>query len=111
MSSRQQQKKTTTTKQEILQTLHLSEDDLEMSEQSPDRPNLFYNFSYVNNIEDIEATFSSLICEVKKLNVKTPRTLIDCQTHKLCSVLYLVFEVYLGSDMYHANIFSKKSDC
>ena len=105
MSSRQQQQKTT--KQEILQTLHLTENDLEIIEQSPDRPNLFYTSSYLDNNEDIEATFSSLICEVKKLNVKTPRTLIYCQTRKQCSVLYRVFEVYLGSDMYHTNVSPK----
>ena len=52
---------TKTTKQEILQTLHLSENDLEMIEQSPDRPNLFYTSSYLDNYEDIEETFSSLI--------------------------------------------------
>ena len=37
----------------------------------------------------------------KKLNVKTPRALI------YCFVLYRVFEVYLGSDMYHTNISPK----
>lgn len=71
---------TKTTKQQILQTLHLSEGEMKVIEQSPDRPNLYYVTSYLDKNEDIESAFSSLIFEVKELDTKTPRTLIYCQT-------------------------------
>ena len=51
--------------------------------------------------------FSSLICEVKELNTKTVRTLIYRQTWKQCSVLFRVFEVYLGKHMYHSDVSPK----
>ena len=95
---------TKTTKQQILQTLHLSEGEMKVIEQSPDRPNLFYVTSYLDKNEDIESAFSSLIFEVKELDTKTPRTLIYCQTRKQCAVLYRMFEVYLGRHMYHTDV-------
>lgn len=95
------------TKQQIWKTLHLSENEMKIIEQSPDRPNLFYVKSYLEKSENIEAAFSSLICEVKELNTKTDRTLIYCQTRKQCSVLFRVFEVYLGNYLYHLNVSPK----
>ena len=63
---------TKTTKQQILKTLHLSEGEMKVIEQSPDRPNLFYVTSYLDKNEDIESAFSSLIFEVKELDTKHP---------------------------------------
>ena len=72
-----------------------------MIEMSPDRGNLLYAAKYLDKNDPIEMTFSSLIFELKANNVSTPRTIIYCQTRKQCSVVYRIFEVYLGKDMYH----------
>ena len=100
---------TKTTKQQILQTLHLSEGEMKVIEQSPGRPNLFYVTSYLDKNEDIESAFSSLIFEVKEVDAKTPRTLIYCQTRKQCAVLYRIFEMYLGRHMYHTDVSPRNS--
>ncbi len=41
------------TKQQILHMLHVSEKDLQMVEQSPDKPKLFYAAHYLDNNEEI----------------------------------------------------------
>lgn len=92
---------TKATKQQILATLQLSLDEVKMIEKSPDRPNLSYVAHYLDKNEPIEAAFSSLICEVKSRNVTTPRTMIYCQTRKQCSVLFRLFQIYLGKHMFY----------
>lgn len=42
--------------------------------------------------------------KLKMVEIKTPRTLIYCQTRKQCSVLFRLFEVYLGKELFHDNI-------
>ena len=95
---------TKVTKQQILTTLQLSSSEIKIVEQSPDRPNLFYVTQYLDKNESMEGTFSSLIHEFKLMGTKTPRTLIYYQTCKQCAVIFRVFEVYLGKQMYHASI-------
>lgn len=92
-----------TTKQQIFHTLHLSDKDIKMIEESPDRTNLFYATLYLDKNDSIELSFASLINEVKNFKVQTERTLIYCQTRKQCSVLFRVFEVYLGKHLYHGD--------
>ena len=92
---------TKNTKKQILDTLHLLPDELAMVEQSPSRPNLYYIRQYLDKNEPLEKQFGSLINELKTMGIKTPRTLIYCQTHKQCSLLFRLFEVYLGGQMYH----------
>ena len=98
---------TKATKQQLLHTLHICEKDLQLIEQSPDRRNLFYGMSYLDKNDEIELAFSSLISEVKELNTETARTLIYCQTRKQCSVIFRVFEVYLGKHLYHTSTLPK----
>ena len=98
---------TKATKQQILHTLHICEKDLQLIEQSPDRLNLFYGMSYLDKNDEIGLAFSSLISEVKELNTETARTLIYCQTRKQCSVIFRVFEVYLGKHLYHTSTLPK----
>ena len=98
---------TKATKQQILHTLHICEKDLQLIEQSPDRQNLFYGMSYLDKNDEIELAFSSLISEVKELNTEIARTLIYCQTRKQCSVIFRVFEVYLGKCLYHTSTLPK----
>ena len=91
---------TAETKQQIAASLQLNLDEIKMIEESPDRANLFYVAQYVDKNDSIEGAFSSLIFEVKSIGVATPRTIIYCQTRKQCSVLFRVFEVYLGKAMF-----------
>ena len=95
---------TKSTKQQILDTLHLSVNDIQMVEQSPDRPNLLYVSQYLDKNEPLEKEFGSLITELKTKGTNTPRTLIYCQTRKQCSVLFRMFEVFLGKKMFHGKI-------
>lgn len=98
---------TKATKQQILHTLRICEKDFQLIEQSPDGPNLFCGMSYLDKNDEIELAFSSLISEVKELNTETAGTLIYCQTRKQCSVIFRVFEVYLGMHLYHTSTLSK----
>ena len=98
---------TKATKQQILHTLRICEKDFQLIEQSPDGPNLFCGMSYLDKNDEIELAFSSLISEVKELNTETARTLIYCQTRKQCSVIFRVFEVYLGMHLYHTTTLPK----
>lgn len=88
---------TKATKGEILNTLHLSGEDVKFIEQSPDRPNIKYCAQYLDKNEPTEASFSTLIEfeELKTMRGNTPTTLIYCQTRKQCSVLFRMFEVFL----------------
>ena len=95
---------TKVTKQQILNTLHLPSTEIRFVEQSPDRPNLFYVAHYLDKNEPMETAFSSLVQEVKSMGTKIPRTLIYCQTRKQGAVIFRVFEVYLGKQMYHKSI-------
>jgi superfamily II DNA helicase RecQ len=92
---------TKATKLKIIDTLQLSFDDVKMIEKSLDRPNISYVVNYLDKNEPIEAAFSSLICEVKSSNVTTSRNIIYCQTRKQCSVIFRVFEIFLGKHMFY----------
>ena len=67
-----------------------------MVQQCPSRPNLCYVKQYLDKNEPLEKQFESLINELKTMGIKMPRTLIYCQT-----LLFRLFEVYLGGQMYH----------
>ena len=92
------------TKQQILETLLLSADDITIVEQSPTRPNLFHAKQYLDKNEALEKQFGSLIDKLKRKGTETRRTLIYSQTWKQCSVLFRMFEVYLGKKMYNGDI-------
>lgn len=89
------------TKQQILDTLQLSFEDIKIIEKSPDRPNISYVANYLDKNEPLEAAFSSLICEVKSENITTQRTIIYCQTRKQCSVIFRLFEIFLHNFMFY----------
>ena len=95
---------TKVTKQQILTTLHSSSSEIKFVEECPDRSNLFSVAHYLDKNEPMETAFSSSMHEVKLMGTKTPRTLIFCQTRKQCAVIFRVFEVYLGKQMYHESI-------
>lgn len=79
----------------------MSMEDVKMIEQSPDRPNLLYLVEYLDKSDGLEVQFGKLIKELKASGVKTPRTVIYCQTRKQCSILYRMFQVYLGGKFFH----------
>ena len=91
------------TKEQILDALHLPA-DITMIEQSPSRENLCYIKQYLDKNDPLEKKFGSLIDELKTIGIETPRTIIYCQTRKQCSVLFRLFEVYVGKKMFHGNI-------
>jgi superfamily II DNA helicase RecQ len=88
------------TKEQILSTLHLSTNDVHFIEQSPDRKNIQHSVQYLEKDDHLENAFSSLIQDVKEHGENSQRTLIYCQTRKQCSVIYRIFEVYLGKQLF-----------
>lgn len=84
------------TKEQIINTLHLPTNDVHFIEQSPDRKNIQYSVQYLEKDDHLENAFSSLIQDIKEHGADSQRTLIYCQTRKQCSVVYRIFEVYLG---------------
>ena len=88
----------------LLNTLPLSGGDIKFIEQSPDCPNIKYCAQYLDKNEPLEASFSTLIEELKTMCGNTPRTLIYCQTRKQCSVLFRMFEVFLGHGIFQGTI-------
>ena len=88
------------TKEQILSALHLTAEDGYFIEQSPDRENIQYSVQYLEKNEPMETAFASMIQDLKHYTVNSPRTLIYCQTRKQCSIIYRIFEVYLGKQLY-----------
>ena len=85
--------------------MHLSGEDIKfIIEQSPDRPNIKYCAQYLDKNKPLEVSFSTLIEELKTMRRNTPRTLIYCQTRKQCSVLFHMFEVFLGHGIFQGTI-------
>lgn len=73
-------------------------DSLEMTNYvnvstSPNRPNIYYE---VKPRTEIESDFSDLLTTMKELAIKTPRTLIYCQSVKMCYMLFAHFRYKLG---------------
>ena len=91
---------TSATKRKILDSLNINSEDVVTVERSPDRPNIKYVVNYMDKAQPLEETFGSLIKEVENKGLETSRTLIYCQTRKQCAVLFRVFEVYLGNNLY-----------
>jgi len=60
-----------------------------------------YSTQFVDKNGPLGAAFSTLITEFKTMGSNTPRTLAYCQTRKECSVLFRVFEVFLGQRTFH----------
>ena len=60
-----------------------------------------YVFKYLDKDTPIEVLLFSLINEVKEFKSGTDRCIIYCQTRRQSSVLYTMFELFLGRDFYH----------
>ena len=86
---------------QIFETLGMKSSQIYKIEKSPNRPNLMFNLTYLDKDIPYEDLFSRLIEDVKKHGVSTDRTLIYCQTRKQCSVLFRLFQISLGDNMYY----------
>ena len=86
---------------QILETFGMKSSQIYKIEKSPNRPNLMFNLTYLDKDIPYEDLFSPLIEDVKKHGVSTDRTLIYCQTRKQCSVLFRLFQISLGDNMYY----------
>ena len=91
---------TKSTKQQILHTLQLSIADMKIIERTPHRANLSYVAHYLDRNEPVETAFSSLISKVVSKKDTTARTIIYCQTRKQYSILFRMFEFFLGKYMF-----------
>lgn len=96
------------TKEQILSTLHLTAYVVHFIEQSPDRQNFQYSVQYLGKNNPLETAFASLIEDVKVYGANCPRTLIYCQTRKQCSIIYRIFEVNLGKQLFYGDSLPKK---
>ncbi|CAB3987147.1 mediator of RNA polymerase II transcription subunit 34-like [Paramuricea clavata] len=92
---------TKATKSQILESLDITADQLHTVEQNPNRINLMYILSYMDKQRSLKDVFIKLITELRTVLCKTERTLIYCQTRKQCSLLFRMFEINLGKNMYN----------
>ena len=88
------------TKYTIFEMLNLSPSRVFCIETDPIRKNILYIFHYMDKDQSMEKVFRPIIEEVKQNKVNTMKTLIFCQTRKQCFLLYRVFNVNLGQNMY-----------
>ncbi|XP_028402242.1 Werner syndrome ATP-dependent helicase homolog [Dendronephthya gigantea] len=94
---------TKATKAQILESLDINVDQLYTVEQNPNRMNLMYMLSYMDKESGLEDVFRKLITELQRLQCQTERTIIYCMTRKQCSVLFRMFEINLGANMYNGS--------
>eukprot|EP00794_Sanderia_malayensis_P001046 gene1046-372_t len=100
---------TKTTQQNIIDNLGLSYDTLYLVQKNPDRPNIRYSVTYIDNTKELSETFSTHIANLKISGKNSPRTLIFCQTRKQCVLIYHTFVDSLGDEVYSCATKSPKS--
>ncbi len=91
---------TKVTKMTLFDMLDLTPQDTFCVEKSPARSNICYIFCYVDKNLELETVFKELIDEGKQFKHETKRTIIFCQTRKQCSVIYRMFCLALGNDVF-----------
>ena len=98
---------TKATKAQILESLDINVDQLHTVEQNPNRENLFYVLTHMEKESGLEDIFRKVITELQTFHNHTERTIIYCQTRKQCSVLFRMFELSLGANMYNGTCLPK----
>ena len=88
------------TKMTLFDMLGLTPQDTYCVEKSPARNNICYIFTYIDKNLELETLFSDLISELTNSKTETRRTIIFCQTRKQCSVLYRMFCLAMGNELY-----------
>ena len=71
-----------------------------MVEQRLDRPTIQYTVQYLDKNTSMEMAFNYLVEQKKQHDIKTTRCLIHCQTRKQCSVIYRIFVLPLGKQLF-----------
>eukprot|EP00112_Aurelia_sp_Birch-Aquarium-sp1_P008878 Seg199.13 transcript_id=Seg199.13/GoldUCD/mRNA.D3Y31 product="putative ATP-dependent RNA helicase R290" protein_id=Seg199.13/GoldUCD/D3Y31 len=77
-------------------------------EKPPLRSNISYHFLYLSKENTLENIFHHLINDLKMKREKTERCIIFCQTRKQCSIVYSLFSVLLGEDIFSEHSTSQK---
>ena len=88
------------TKSKIFSVLSIAPDETFIVEMSPERKNLGYVVQYVDNAIPMSRIFQEIITEVRKRKDKATKTLLYCQTRNQCAILWRMFKLELGIDMY-----------
>ena len=88
-------------KHDILESLNLPA-DTSIIQLSPNRKKILYIKQCLDKNCLLEQQFGFLLKELKEERVKTPRTIIFCQTRKQCAIIFRMFEFYQGKNMYRA---------
>lgn len=91
---------TLSTKRKIFDVLCLSNENTFVINISPERENLKYSMQYVDNSLELSAVFDHVINEVRQKKQATCRTIIYCKTRKQCAVLWRIFKLQLGGNLY-----------
>ena len=85
----------------IFNSLHIPIKKVYTVKSSPNRNNLKYSLQYVDNNMPLEIVFQGIIDDVLQNGVTTARTLIYCQTRKHCGLIFRLFEIHLGDNLYN----------
>ena len=88
------------TKSKIFNVLSIVPAETFIVEMSPERKNLRYVVQYVDNAIPISRLFQEIIAEVRKEKDKATKTLLYCQTRTQCGILWRMFKLESGIDMY-----------
>ena len=80
--------------------MELTVEDTFCVEKLPTRSNICYYFNYIDKNLELETVFKDLIEEVKEMKHNAKRTIIFCQTRKQCSLIYRMFHLVLGNNMF-----------
>ena len=68
--------------------------------ESPNKVNLTYSVIKMNKDCDLELFFEWLVEDIRKLKDKCDRTIICCQTIKLCRIIYGMLRGLLRKDLF-----------
>ena len=85
----------------IFDSLRIPIKNVHTVKRSPNRNNLRYSLQYVDNNMPLEIVFGALLEEVLHKQDATERTLIYCQTRKHCGLIFRLFEIQLGNNLYN----------
>ena len=85
----------------IFDSLHLPIKNVCTAKRSPNRDTSRYSLQYIDNNMPLEMVFRELIDEVHANGIATERTLMYCQTRKHCALIFRLFEVHLGNNLYN----------
>ena len=100
---------TKATQLKILNNLDISYDKLYLVQKDPNRENIRYAVSYIENNNELSWTFASFIADLKQAGENSGQTLIFCQTRKQCVLLYNTFCEDLGDKLSSCESKSPKS--